>query len=57
MPFVNFTPVKKQDRCESIAHDPPGLILLAPGQHIYECPDCGKKTVVNVPEKKLDIKS
>ena len=54
--FVNkggFRKIKeptKTGRCFSPEHNPPGHIVLSPGVYEYECPSCGKITMVNVPE-------
>ena len=47
MPFIdkNF----QQQTCFSVEHLPPMNIVLPPGEHQYQCPSCGKLTVINVP--------
>ena len=42
MPFVGFKPFPKVEICRHPEHDPPKLVLLEPGVHVYKCPACGK---------------
>lgn len=40
MPFIDFQPDKPL--CNSPEHNPPGLIVLQPGWHTWQCPQCGE---------------
>jgi len=51
MPFTDFKPHPKEDRCIHPEHDPPGMIVLEPGTHTYECPGCGAKQTFTVPPR------
>jgi hypothetical protein len=51
--FIDYEPLDKQESCNSQKHNPPGYIVLKPGKHTYKCPDCGKETIINVPEIKF----
>jgi hypothetical protein len=51
MPFTEH--ILPPDVCRNPEHDPPGMIVLPAGTHIYECPECGKTTRVFVPEVTL----
>lgn len=47
MPFISHTPASAEECCTHPEHDPPSHIVLAPGTHVYECPNCkAKKTIV-----------
>lgn len=49
MPFINLRPEDKKD-CDHPEHKPPffskEMAGLRPGNHIWECPSCGQKTIV-----------
>lgn len=48
-----FRKIEKPDEprpCISREHEPPGNIVLQPGDYEYECPACGKVTYIHVPE-------
>jgi hypothetical protein len=47
MPFIDFEPAEAH--CNHPEHNPPGLVVLKPGRHVWECPGCGERTVCNVP--------
>ena len=49
MPFVDFEEPKPQDLCVSPEHMPPSLMVLRPGRHTWECPNCGLKTTIYIP--------
>lgn len=46
MPFIpNPEEAKKWDYkepCRHPEHNPPGMIVLPPGLHTYQCPGCGE---------------
>lgn len=51
MPFIDHKPPGNgwvKPKCRSPEHDPPGMIVLKPGAHIWECPACGHETTVHV---------
>ena len=48
MPFIKHTPPPKP--CLSPEHNPPGMIVLPPGEHLYRCPSCGTETTIYVPQ-------
>lgn len=48
MPFIKHDPTVIE-RCNNPEHNPPGLIVLEPGIHTYQCPSCGEITTVNAP--------
>lgn len=39
--------------CPSPEHNPPGMIVLSPGWHTWQCPLCGKKQSIHVPGIRL----
>lgn len=47
--FVGYEPLKPEDSCMAIGHNPPPFIVLRAGVHTYKCPSCGKVTVITVP--------
>ena len=47
--FIDYKPPTNEKRCLDEQHNPPGLILLKPGEHTYKCPSCGEITIINVP--------
>lgn len=49
MPFKKHIPPTKEQRCLSTEHNPPSMMVLPPGTHVYECPSCGKITTFTVP--------
>lgn len=53
IPFVEFKPIRGHypKGCNDPEHNPPSMIVLKPGTHIYECPKCGQRQVVQIPEK------
>lgn len=48
MPFIDYQAPAKT--CRSREHNPPSMIVLKPGRHTYQCPDCREQTTVYVPE-------
>lgn len=48
MPFTKFTPSRPEKSCRHPEHNPPGHIVLPPGEHEYTCPGCGQKTTFTV---------
>lgn len=48
MGFIKHTPPAKEKGCNSPEHDPPGMIVLQPGTHVWQCPCCGQKTTITV---------
>ena len=62
MPFTKFKPFDddksgswsgKIKPCVHPSHDPPGMIVLPPGEHTYQCPGCGKEVTFTVPERPI----
>ena len=53
MPFKRYEPFEKQETCTHPEHDPPGMIVLEPGTHVYECPRCGAEQSVIVPPRPM----
>jgi hypothetical protein len=53
MPFVpsRHTPIKPY--CNSPEHNPPDMIVLEPGAHVWQCPACGQETTVGVPSVRM----
>lgn len=47
--FIDYEPYSAEERCMSPEHKPPGMIVLPPGRHTYQCPSCRKVTVFTVP--------
>lgn len=47
MPFVDHAPPPPA-ACKDPRHDPPGLIVLPAGQHVWECPRCKHKQIIYV---------
>lgn len=47
MPFIDFIPCAN-DICKSPEHNPPGMIVLPAGLHIWKCPKCGQETPVRI---------
>ena len=39
---------KKLNLCRHPEHNPPGHIVLEDGTYEYECPACGKITIIHV---------
>ena len=37
-------------RCQHPEHDPPGMIVLPPGTHEWQCPKCHAKQFVTIRE-------
>lgn len=54
MPFRPLKPEEQKTwikpECRDPQHNPPGMIVLPPGLHIWVCPKCGKETSVFIPE-------
>jgi hypothetical protein len=51
MPFIpNPDPEKNKYKppCTSPEHNPPGMIVLPPGEHVWQCPSCGEITKFTV---------
>lgn len=47
MPFIEIgKPPRPQ--CRDREHNPPSLICLPDGVHVWQCPTCGAKQVVRV---------
>lgn len=57
MPFVNETPKPwlpwRQEPCRSTEHYPPAAIVLEPGPHTWQCPECGQKNAFQVPPRPM----
>lgn len=51
MPFIKH--VKPKEICRHPEHNPPGMILLPPGSHTWQCPACGKTVTFTVKEVTL----
>lgn len=53
MPFVKYEQPNNSHIkiCNSPEHNPPGMIVLEPGTHTYECPNCGRLQTIIIPEK------
>lgn len=45
MPFIDHQPPPPPP-CRHPEHDPPGMIVLKPGTHTWECPGCKQTQVV-----------
>lgn len=45
MTFIDYQPPKE---CTSPEHNPPSYMVQKPGQYIWQCPSCGKKSTVVV---------
>jgi len=53
MPFKKIEepkPWKARRACRHPEHEPPKMIVLRPGTYEWECPGCGEKQIVVVPE-------
>ena len=52
MPFLPSDEDEKwtQSKCTSPEHDPPRMIVLPPGTHKYQCPQCGQIQTIVIPE-------
>lgn len=48
MPFIEH--IKPPKYCRHPEHNPPSMIVLPAGTHVYECPACGEQQSVNVDE-------
>lgn len=48
MTFIKY--IKPRKICKSPEHNPPGMILLKPGTHIWKCESCGEEQVLEIPE-------
>ncbi len=49
MPFLPVPESKKIPKpCRSAEHNPRAMMVLPPGQHIWQCPACGQKTSFHV---------
>ena len=57
MPFVRHEPWVKFEFCSSPEHNPPSLMVLPPGIHTWECPVCGVRQTVIIPEHTLEVTS
>lgn len=53
MPFIKHTPIEEDGFCNDPEHNPPSMQVLAPGTHIYQCPNCGQLTTIKVPKIKF----
>jgi len=55
MPFRPLTDEEKKmwnkPKCISNEHNPPGMIVLSPGTHIWVCPCCKKETRIEIQHK------
>ncbi len=51
MPFESYEPQEDYipHFCTHREHNPPGMIVLRPGKHVYVCPGCGQRTTISVP--------
>jgi len=49
MPFVDYELPREIGPCISPEHNPPNMIVLPPGKHVWKCPVCGQETVVFTP--------
>ncbi len=47
--FIKYEPINIKEKCLNEEHNPPSHISLKPGRHTYECPSCGKITIINIP--------
>ena len=54
MPFIkgpdDFPEIKI---CRSPEHNPPNMVVLKPGMHVWRCPSCGRQITFRVPERIL----
>lgn len=53
MPFISFEPEPELDICNHPEHDPPGHIVLPPGTHKWQCPNCGEVITIFVSKTTL----
>lgn len=53
MSFIKHIKPTTMQACNSPEHNPPSMIVLPGGIHIWKCPDCGQKSNVYVPEVTL----
>jgi len=53
MSFIPTPPEKKPEPCPHPEHNPPGMIVLPPGLHTYQCPGCNKIITFRVPKVSL----
>ncbi len=55
MPFRPLKPEEKKswikESCKCPEHNPPGMIVLKPGLHIWVCPHCGQEQPVFVRDR------
>ena len=53
MAFIKHIPERETKRCRHPEHNPPGMIVLPPGTHIWRCPHCGATQRVYIPSVTL----
>lgn len=46
MPFIKHIPPKGRPQCMSPEHNPPSMMVLEPGVHIWACPACNDTQTV-----------
>lgn len=49
--FIKYLPFNLPAFCQHPQHNPPSMIVLEPGTHIWKCPGCGATQSVIVPPK------
>lgn len=49
MPFISHEKPDGIMKCLSRDHDPPGMMVLAPGTHVWQCSGCGETQTIVVP--------
>jgi hypothetical protein len=57
MPFIPSEPSVKNwlNACSHREHNPPGMIVLKPGRHVWECPGCHAQQTIIVREVTLQV--
>lgn len=53
MPFIPQEPEKSYpapNPCMHPEHNPPNMMVLPPGVHVWRCPACGQEVTINKPE-------
>ncbi len=53
MTFIKHIPPPEDTRCRSREHNPPSMIVLPAGVHIWQCEDCGQQQTIRIGEVSL----
>ncbi len=56
-PVDKSSPKWAEKRCTNPEHNPPTMIVLPPGSHVWVCPACGHEQTVYVPDVRWGTRS